>query len=116
MAAALIGATVLAVSTTAQAATGFTTVASPNPGSNYNEIDGVAAVTASNAWAVGFQRSTGLRFHVMVQHWNGKAWSVAKSASLPGSDDTRLHAVTALAASRCGRPGSAPAGHRRRPA
>jgi hypothetical protein len=98
LAAALIGATVLAASTTAQAATGFTTVPSPNPGSNYNEIDGLAAVTAGNAWAVGFQRSSGLLFHVMVQHWNGKAWSVAKSASLPGSDDTRLHAVTALSA------------------
>ncbi len=96
MTAALIGATVLAVSTTAQAATGFTTMASPNPGANYNEIDGVAAITASNAWAVGFQRSTGLLFHVLVEHWNGTSWSVATSASLPSSDDTRLHAVAAL--------------------
>ena len=96
MTAALMSAAVLAVGTTAHAATGFSTVASPNPGSNYNEIDGVAAVTASNAWAVGFQRSTGLLFHVLVEHWNGTAWSVAASASLPSSDDTRLHAVAAL--------------------
>jgi len=94
--AALLSATVLAASTTAQAATGFITVASPNPGTNYNEIDGVAAVTSSNAWAVGFQRSTGLLFHVLVEHWNGSSWSVAASASLQSSHDTRLHAVAAL--------------------
>jgi len=68
----------------------------PQPGTNYNEIDGVAAVTASDAWAVGFHRSTGVLFHVLVEKWNGTAWSVATSASLPSSDDTRLHAADAL--------------------
>jgi hypothetical protein len=96
MTAALVGVAVLAVSTTAQAAGGFSTVASPNPGANYNEIAGVAAVTASDAWAVGFQRSTGVLFHVLVEKWNGTAWSVATSASLPSSDDTRLHAAATL--------------------
>jgi hypothetical protein len=96
MTAALVSAAVLAVGMTAQAAGGFSTVASPNPGTNYNEIDGVAAVTASDAWAVGFQRSTGLLFHVLAEKWNGTAWSVATTASLPSSDDTRLHAVAAL--------------------
>ena len=57
MTAALVSAAVLAVSMTAQAAGSFSTVASPNPGTNYDEIDAVAAVTASDAWAVGFQRS-----------------------------------------------------------
>ena len=98
MIAALVSAAVLAVSATAQAATGFTTVTSPDPGSNYNEIDGIAPVTTSNAWAVGFQRSTGLLFHVLVEHWTGTAWSVAASASRPAADDTRLHAVAALSA------------------
>jgi hypothetical protein len=96
MTAALVSAAVLAVSMTAQAAGSFSTVASPNPGTNYDEIDAVAAVTASDAWAVGFQRSAGLLFHVLVEKWNGTAWSVATSASLPSSDDARLHAVAAL--------------------
>ena len=81
MIAALVSAAVLAASATAQAATGFTTVTSPNPGSNYNEIDAIATVATSNAWAVGFQRSTGLLFHVLVEHWNGTAWSVVRSPS-----------------------------------
>ena len=96
MTAALVSAAVLAVSMTAQAAGSFSTVASPNPGTNYDEIDAVAAVTASDAWAVGFQRSAGLLFHVLVEKWNGTAWSVATTASLPSSDDARLHAVAAL--------------------
>lgn len=99
MTAALMSATVLAVSTSAQAATGFSTVTSPNPGTNYNEIDGIAAISASNAWAVGFQRSSGLLFHVLVEHWNGTAWSTAASAPLPPANDTRLHSAAALSSS-----------------
>jgi len=90
---------VLAVGTTAQAAGSLGTVASPSPGADYNELDGVASVTASNAWAVGFQRSTGLLFHVLVEHSNGTAWSVAASAARPAADDTRLHAVAAVTSS-----------------
>jgi hypothetical protein len=33
---------------------------------------GVAATSAGNAWAVG-EYSTGLE-HVLILHWNGKAW------------------------------------------
>jgi hypothetical protein len=97
--AALISAAVLAVGATAQAAPGFSTVTSPSPGTNYNEIDGVAAISASNAWAVGFQRSSGLLFSTLAEHWNGTAWSVAATASLPAANDTRLHSAAALSAS-----------------
>ena len=96
MTAALISAAVLAVGMTAQAAPGFSTVTSPNPGSNYNELDGVAAISPDDAWAVGFQRSSGLLFSTLVEQWNGTSWSVAKSASVPSANDTRLHAVAAL--------------------
>ena len=81
----------------AQSTSGFTTVTSPNvPSSDYNELDGVVAVTPQNAWAVGFARTSGLLFHVLVEHWNGAAWSIHASASLPAADDNRLHALAAL--------------------
>jgi hypothetical protein len=78
--------------------TGFTAVTSPNvPKSNYNELDAVAAVSPRDAWAVGFARTTGLLFHVLVEHWNGTAWSIRAPAPLPAATDTRLHALAALA-------------------
>jgi hypothetical protein len=117
--AALAGAAVLAASTTTQAVpttatqplgitasgpagpatAGFTTVTSPNVAkSDYNELDGVVAVSPQDAWAVGFARTTGLLFHVLVEHWNGTSWSIHASARLPAGDDTRLHALVALSA------------------
>jgi hypothetical protein len=81
------------------AVTGFTAVTSPNVSkSNYNELDAVAAVSPHDAWAAGFARTTGLLFHALVEHWNGTAWSVRHSATLPATDDTRLHALAALSA------------------
>lgn len=73
---------------------------SPNvANSDYNELDGVVAPTAKDAWAVGFARTSGLLFHVLVEHWNGTAWSIHASAPLPASTDTRLHALAALSSS-----------------
>lgn len=84
----------------AATAASFTTVTSPNVAkSDYNELDGVAAVTPQDAWAVGFARTTGVLFHVLVEHWDGTAWSIRGSASLPAKDDTRLHALAVLSAS-----------------
>lgn len=56
----------------------------------------ISAISASDAWAVGFQRSSGLLFSTLVEQWNGAAWSAVKSASVPSANDTRLHAVAAL--------------------
>jgi hypothetical protein len=76
---------------------GFTTVTSPNvTKSDYNQLDGVVAVSPKDAWAVGFARTTGLLFHVLVEHWNGTSWSIHASAPLPAANDTRLHALAAL--------------------
>jgi hypothetical protein len=51
---------------------------SPNLGGlgGFNDLYGVAAVSARDAWAVG-----GL---AAVEHWNGRAWKVQKSPSLGG--------------------------------
>ena len=48
---------------------------SPNPGgsSAFNELFGVAAVSASDAWAVGSYYN-GTKEKTLVERWNGKAW------------------------------------------
>ena len=57
-------------------------VKSPNPGAAVNDLYGVAAVSASNIWAVGdFENSSGV-LQTLTEHWNGKKWSVVPSPSL----------------------------------
>ena len=66
--------------------------ASPNPGqgrSKYggglnNELLGVAAVSSTNAWAVGDRENGDANPRTLVEHWNGRAWKVQPSPNLGG--------------------------------
>ena len=72
--------------------------AEPQPsGSNpysYDYLEGVAAVSASDAWAVGYNNN-GIDVP-LVEHWKGKVWKVQKS---PNLNDAGLSSVTAVSAS-----------------
>jgi hypothetical protein len=55
--------------------TAWTRTPSPNPGGTRNDLlDGVAATSASNAWAVGAW-SNGVGDESFVLHRNGSAWT-----------------------------------------
>jgi hypothetical protein len=82
----------------------WTRVPSPNPGParTDNTLLGVAATSASNAWAVGdvFTHGNGETSGssaTLILHWNGRAWSAAKPPS-PGSSA----ALTAVGATSAG--------------
>ena len=82
----------------AHAATAWTIVPSPNasvvPLSN-NMLTGVSTLAADDAWAVGAWTTTAITTgHSLIEHWNGGAWSVAPSPSVPGVT-TALTAVSA---------------------
>ncbi len=65
-------------------------VASPNPQPINAEItlNGVAATSASNAWAVGeYQAASGGKN--VILHWNGQAWKLVASPS-PGTSPVLL--------------------------
>lgn len=54
-------------------------VASPSPGSTWNTLFGVAADSASDAWAVGWYcastcASGSAADDTLITHWNGTAW------------------------------------------
>jgi len=85
---------VLLSAASADAAAGLSIVSSPNPaGSDFNELDGVAATGAANAWAVGFTRTAGaLAFQPLAERWNGTSWQIAATAAVTASDN-RLHAL-----------------------
>ena len=62
-----------------------------------NELFSVAAVSASNVWAVGFSTDSTTTDHTLIEHWNGTSWSVVKSPS-PGSGSDSLSGVAAISA------------------
>lgn len=58
----------------------FGTVASPNAGTADNFLEGTAAVSATDVWAVGgmVDSGTGLD-QTLTEHWDGNAWSIVTS-------------------------------------
>ena len=65
-------------------------VASPNQGTFPSELDGVAARTATDAWAVGsYNDGVG---KTLVERWNGSNWSVVPSPNA-GTGNSNLTEV-----------------------
>jgi hypothetical protein len=56
----------------------FTITSSPNQGTSNNELLGVAAVTSSSAWAVGYYQSGTCvcNQRTLSEHWNGSSWTL----------------------------------------
>lgn len=69
----------------------WSVVSSPNPGP-YNMLNGVAAISATDAWVVGNYES-----QTLTEHWNGTQWSIV-SGPTPPSRDTYLYGVSATSA------------------
>ena len=74
----------------------WSVVPSPNPNVVPSGLSGVAAVSATNVWAVGYYVNTTGVTQTLTEHWNGTSWSVVKSPS-PGSGDD-LRGVAAVSA------------------
>jgi hypothetical protein len=76
--------------------TTWTRVASPNPGGpgEANNLQGVAAVSASDAWAVGYCFSRNSTGRTMILHWNGRIWKRMPSPNASGL--SALNSVTAI--------------------
>ena len=77
-------------------------VPSPSPSAYGNSLTAIAAVSASDAWAVGMQ-TTFYGTDTLIEHWNGTNWSVVASPN-PIAPDQRgygnfLTGVSALSAS-----------------
>ena len=73
-------------------------VPSPNLiGGLNNELDAVAAVSATDVWAVGGFQVSYYRWQPLIEHWNGVRWSIV-SAPNPGQVGSRLSGVTIVSA------------------
>jgi hypothetical protein len=72
---------------------------SPNPGSVANYLNGVSAVSPTNAWAVGREDTViaGRGYtRALLLHWNGTAWSTVKGPSFKKGAANFLYGVSAL--------------------
>ena len=69
---------------------------SPDAGTGDNDLSGIAAVSARDAWAVG-EYFVGVDTKTLIEHWNGKSWSVVKSPN--AGPDNSLNSVYAVSAS-----------------
>jgi hypothetical protein len=73
-------------------------VASPNPGTVWNQLDSVVALSANDVWAVGYYKHYSTPARVLVEHWDGKNWSVVDAPN-PGSGWNELASLSAVSAS-----------------
>jgi hypothetical protein len=82
----------------------WATAASPNPRTSYglwdDELNGVSATSASNAWAVGTEEIPGVSAtsgsYTMILHWNGNTWARVSS---PNPFCATCDSLTGVAAS-----------------
>src|SRR5205814_6091515 len=69
------------------------TVLSPN-GGNYNELNAIGVVAANDIWAVGtYSPNSGVQ--TLIEHWNGKSWSIVPS---PSPNVSNLYGIAVVAA------------------
>jgi hypothetical protein len=67
---------------------------SPSPVKGNNTLVSVVATSSSNAWAVGYTLSISGAQRTLIEHWNGRSWTVQRSPS--PSSSSQLTAVAAV--------------------
>jgi hypothetical protein len=63
---------------------------------NGNQLYAVKALSTNNVYAVGQQAGTGFPNQALIEHWNGKSWSVISGPNDPSASELPL-GVTATA-------------------
>ena len=79
--------------------TQWSIVSSPSPDTQFNELRGVAAISATDVWAVGFRGGTKTEtpIETLILHWDGGRWTQVPSPNVP-SGANQLFGITAIAA------------------
>jgi len=79
--------------------TSWTIVPSPNVGTGFNALYGVACANESDCWAVGFENG-GSQAKTLIEKWDGSSWAIQTSPNV-GTDNNVLNGVTCNSASDC---------------
>lgn len=78
--------------------TSWSIVSSPDPTKSpclASSLRGIAAVSANNIWAVGFNAASLGGWDTLAEHWDGTSWKIISSAN-PGNFMNGLFGVSAL--------------------
>lgn len=83
-------------------------VSSPSPDSQFNELRGVAAISANDVWAVGYRGGTKSEtpIETFILHWDGVNWRQVTSPNINGGAN-QLFGITAISANDIWAVGSA---------
>ena len=65
----------------------------PSPGTEDNNLNGVAVLSPCDAWAVGFDLDSGGMDQTLTEHWNGSTWTVVSSPNVAGLDNILYFAI-----------------------
>ncbi len=72
----------------------FELVSSPDNGTGHNQLWGVSALSAGDAWAVGSYRA-GTNDQTLTMHWDGTQWTIVVSPNT--GVESALYSVAAIA-------------------
>jgi hypothetical protein len=74
----------------------WSVVPSPSPGSPYNALGGMTAVSANDIWAVGHYSGSTFVDQTLAEHWDGNSWKVVPTRDI-GPAGNVLYDISALA-------------------
>ncbi len=81
--------------------TAWSVVKSPNVDSGENVLNGVTALSATDAWAVGYSDNKEITVtHSLIEHWDGTSWTVVKHPD-PSAYENRFFKVACDLSDRC---------------
>ncbi len=78
--------------------TSWTQVPSPSSSQRFNILSAVATVSANDAWAVGSGVTASNKNEQLIEHWDGKTWTITPNPAVSQGDST-LSGVAAISAS-----------------
>ena len=73
-------------------------VSAPDPACTLSSmLNGVAAISATDIWAVGFYQNCQRQNRPLTLHWDGTGWKVVSAPAPPGNGNPAIRAVAASA-------------------
>ena len=57
----------------------------PDPSKRYDDLEGVVALSPTDAWAVGYTLPRDLDIQPLFLHWDGSTWGVVSTPHLPST-------------------------------
>jgi hypothetical protein len=80
--------------------TSWAIVSSPNT-AGANVLYGVACMSASICWAVGYSAAGGNAYQTLIESWDGTSWTILSSPNSSAAQPNVLYNVTCASASGC---------------